>query len=151
MKQFTMYLAGTISGSSYDEVMASIDRRRIPLSNFFNVLHPMTGKNYLRNETTFKAVGYDNPVSTNRTIVGRDMWMVSQSDIIFADLTGSKIVSIGTVCEMAWAHQTGKLVILAIEKENIHQHAFVLEMADTIFETVDEAMQYLMKLSSGAR
>ena len=145
----SIYLAGPISGESYEGVMAHINKRRWILEPHYEVLHPMTGKSYLRTETKFKAVGYDNPVSTNRAIVGRDHWMVNQCDILYADLINTEIVSIGTVCEIAWAYEMRKLVILALEEVNIHQHAFVLEMADTIFPSVEEANLYLIKLAGG--
>jgi hypothetical protein len=36
-----------------------------------------------------------------------------------------------------------------MEDENIHQHSFVLEAADVIFPTLDEAKMYLEKLILG--
>lgn len=146
-----IYLAGPISGESYDQITEKImDKKRRLMMMGYNVIHPMTGKNYLRNEIKFKAVGYDEfPASTNKAIVGRDRWMVSKCDIILADFFQSKRVSIGTVFEIAWAQEMGKLVIGVIDKDNIHQHAFVLETCDVIFETLKDAYIYLESIESG--
>jgi nucleoside 2-deoxyribosyltransferase len=146
-----VYLARPITGCTYEEVVAYYVETIALLRGFgFEVLFPMCGKNYLRSETVFKSEGYVQPLSTNRAIVGRDRWMVKQSDIVLANLSGSRQVSIGTVCELAWAFDAGKHVLVVMELGNVHEHAFVLEFADAIFETVDEALAYLGKLAAGS-
>lgn len=143
-----IYLARPISGYSYDEVVNYYDSTVSYLKTLgYDVLYPMCGKGYLRNEIKFKAEGYGQPLSTNRAIVGRDRWMVHQADVVLANLTESQHVSIGTVCELAWAFDNKKHVIIVMEKENIHRHAFVIEFADVIFETSEEALAYLAELS----
>lgn len=146
-----IYLARPITGCTYEEVVAYYKDAVARLKFFgYEVLFPMCGKNYLRTETVLKAGGYTQPLSTNRAIVGRDRWMVQQSDIVLANLLGSKQVSIGTVSELAWAFDAKKHVIVVMEKDNIHRHAFVLEFADVIFETTEEAFAYLDKLAQGS-
>jgi nucleoside 2-deoxyribosyltransferase len=146
-----IYLARPISGCGYDEVVNYYQETVLKLQTWgYEVLFPMCGKEYLRNEVQFKAEGYGQPLSTNRAIVGRDRWMVRQSDIVFANLVGAKTVSIGTVCELAWAFDNKKHVILAMEQGNIHRHAFVLEFADVLFENAKDALAYLKKLAEGS-
>lgn len=147
-----IYLAGSISGLSYDEVVNSYKNKSDILeNNGYEILCPMTGKTYLRNEIQFKASDYENfPVSTNHAIFERDKWMVHQCDIILADLSLSgERVSIGTMMELAWASLLGKHTILILPKGNIHKHAFVLEAADIVFETEFEAFKYLADLAKG--
>ena len=36
--------------------------------------------------------------------------------------------------------------ILVMPKKNVHQHAFVIEAADIIFETIEEAVEYLQTI-----
>jgi hypothetical protein len=57
-------------------------------------------------------------------------------------------VSIGCVMELAWASLLGKYTIVIMEKENIHNHAFILEAADIIFENYYDAIEYLKKLAN---
>lgn len=148
MASLKIYLAGPISGQSYEDV---VDYYRIA-SMYFNdigytVFHPMTGKGHLRTELKFKAEGYGDPIASNHAILRRDKWMVRQADIILANLLPANgTVSIGTITEMAWANLLGKHVIVVMEDGNIHQHAFVKELADIIFSTYKEAEQYLGNL-----
>ena len=147
-----IYLAGPISGKSYDEVVDAYKKKSSLLKTYgYEILCPMTGKAYLRNELEFKASGYENfPVSTNHAIFGRDKWMVSNSDIILCDLSSSgDRVSIGSMMEIAWASMLGKHTIVVLPKENIHRHAFVLEAADIVFETIEDAYKYLKDFING--
>lgn len=145
-----IYCSHPISGMSYQEVSKYYWNINRLLNPYYTVLSPMTGKEALRTEIEFRAEGYDNPVSTNRAIVGRDKWMVQQADVILVNLNNAtERVSIGSVCEMAWAYHLGKHIILILDKEeeNIHLHAFILEMADIIFQTSNEAIEYLINLT----
>lgn len=144
-----IYLAGSIQGKGYDEVMNNIRFVKNPLISYgYEVLHPMLGKSYLRNEVQFKAEGYVYPVSTNHAIFNRDKWMVSYADIILANLLNADRVSIGTMMELAWASLLNKHILVVMEKDNIHRHAFVLEASGTIFEDMQSAIKYLGELIS---
>jgi len=145
-----IYTAGPISGSRYEEVSRYFSLAKTSLESVgYTVFTPMLGKEALRTELEFKAKGYENfPISTNHAIFNRDRWMVDSSDIIYANLSRSgERVSIGTCMELAWASDKGKHVIVVMQKDNIHNHAFVLEAADIIFETHGEALEYLFKLA----
>lgn len=146
-----IYLAGPISGKGYDEVVNYFLTTKKTLEDVgYSVLHPMSGKANLRNEIEFKAEGYSNPTSTNRAIRGRDHWMVEACNIIYINfLQSGNRVSIGSVCEIAWASEMGKHIVVSMQSDNIHRHAFLLDMADIIFETYEEAIAYLTKLRSG--
>lgn len=147
-----IYLARPITGLGYDEVVGYYDRLKNELEGYgYDVFQPMTAKGYLRNEREFKSTGYDGvhqPVSTNHAIFERDMWMIRTADMIYCNLMGAKSVSIGCVSEMAAGAVLGKHVIVAMEPENIHRHAFILEAADAVFAAHEDAMQYLLKLSN---
>jgi len=145
-----VYCVHPISGLSYDAVVEYYERTVELLEDIgYIVLQPMTGKMYLQNETEFKTEGYDNPVSTNRAIKGRDKWMVKISDIVYANFVNAKDVSIGSCMEIAWAEMLGKHTVVVMGKKNPHRHAFILECADIIFETEAEALDYLTKLARG--
>ena len=145
-----VYCARPISGCSFDEVVNYYQDTVDCLKGMgYDVLYPMCGKSYLRNEVEFKAHGYDHPLSTNHAIVERDHWMTQSCDILLVYLIGAKTVSIGTVAEMSWAHHMGKHTVVMMEPGNIHQHAFVLDMADVIFPTYQEGLDYLEKLAHG--
>jgi len=144
-----VYLAGSISGESYEDVVIRINRKRIALEEMgYEVLNPMTSKKAIRTEIKLKSNGYGNPESTNHAIFGRDRWMVEQADILLVDLRGTpERVSIGSCFEMAWGFMLNKHIVLVMEDDSIHKHAFVLEGADIVFETMAEAYIYLDNLA----
>ena len=144
-----IYLAGPISGKGYDETVALFKSKADPLRSYgYEVLHPMLGKGELRNETEFRAHGYDNPVSTNHAVFERDKWMIQTADIVLADLSTATRVSIGTMYELAWASLLGKHTVVVLpEGEGPHRHCFVLESADLVYPTVCAALEYLRQLA----
>lgn len=149
MSKPAVYLAGPISGKDYASVMCYIEKTAARLEEMgYEILHPMLGKSYLRTELEFRAHGYENPVSTNHAIFERDRWMVARCDIVLAQLQDAfDRVSIGTVMELAWASMLGKHTIVIIgAPANIHRHAFILEAADIVFDTLQEAFDYLRDL-----
>lgn len=145
----TIYLAGPITGLSYEEVVSRIERLQKELKKAgYDVIHPMIGKKCLQNETKFKPSGYTHPITSDHSIVRRDHWMVINSDILFLDFTqGKSNVSIGSICELAWAYHNNVYTVVVLPKDNVHNHAFVKEMSDVIFTNIDEAIEYLIKLS----
>jgi len=146
-----VYTAGPISGLGYDEVVNRYKIRAKILQNMgYEILCPMTGKDYLRNELEFRASGYAHPASTNHAIIERDRWMVGKSDIIHVDLTNApEKASIGSCMELAWAYELRKHTLIIMQEENTHRHAFVLEAADIVFTTVEESYDYLEKFIKG--
>lgn len=141
-----LYLAGSISGLSGEEVIRKIEEKKAALT-MYEILSPMTGKEELRTEIKFKADFNYSPVSCNHAVFERDKWMVSQCDIVFADLVGAQHVSIGTTMELAWAALLGKHTIVAMDKDNIHRHAFILEAADIVLEDLQSAIDYLRRIA----
>jgi len=146
-----LYLAHPISGESGDDVFAYYERwvNNLKGTTDFEVLHPMTAKGYLRPEIKYKKSGYGQPISTNKAITRRDAWMVSQADIVLIDLTGARRVSMGCICELAWAWLLRKHTIIVMEEDNIHQHGMVIHQADIIFAKMESAWSYLELLSKG--
>lgn len=143
----TIYLALPISGRSYDDVVRDITTTKRKLIAYYRVIHPMTGKEAMRNEIQFKAQGYTTPVSSNHAIYERDRWMVGTADIVLFNFLSAGHVSIGSMFELAWAAELGKLTIVVMQPTNIHQHAFVLEAADVVFDNMDDAVAMLSKLA----
>ena len=96
-----------------------------------------------------KAKESGSPVVGGHAITRRDHWMVNKSDIVFADLTGADEKSIGCVSEVSTGYSKGKHTIGVMPKGNVHEHAFMYEQFDIIFQTYPEAIDYLGKLIKG--
>jgi hypothetical protein len=140
-----VYTVGAISGLSYEECVKQFDVRIARLKEMgYDVFYPMLGKSFLRNETSLRAEGYpDCPLSCNHAIVRVDFWRVDMADILFVDFTNATDrVSIGSVAEMSRGYDRGKLIVTVMQKENVHRHAFVMEMSSVVFETLEEAYEY---------
>lgn len=104
MTKKIVYIAHKISGETPEAAFLWFDSTKKALEDFgeFRVLSPMFGKDELRTESTLRAEAYHIPVATNHAIFERDRWMVTQADIIFMDLTGTTVPSIGCMMEEAW-------------------------------------------------
>ena len=138
-----LYLAHPISGLSGKEIFEYYDAITESLGEYFTVLSPMIGKDYLREISEAKPNGYKNPISNDHAIFQRDTWMVSQSDIVLCDFSVCARTSIGCCMELAIASWTNKHTIVVMENENVHYHGFILDAADIVFPTISDAISYL--------
>ena len=140
MTEFLLYLAGGISGLSYQE---SVDWRQQVISKLpahIIGISPMRGKNYLSGEGKIKGSYELHPLSSQRGIMTRDHFDVRRSHAILANLLGASKVSIGTVMEIAWGHSLQKPVILAMEDENVHNHPMIREASGFVVPSLDDAI-----------
>ena len=144
-----IYCVHPISGLSADDVFDYYDKTKDTMTKLgYDVFVPMFGKGFLRTEIEFKAYDYRTPLTTNHAIFNRDKWMVKQSDILYANFMGAKSVSIGSMMELAWGSDSDKQVVIVMEEDNVHMHAFVLEAATIVFHSEEEAIEYLRQLVS---
>lgn len=149
-----VYVGGSITGKTFEECCDYFKglAARVRACGY-DAYHPMIGKAPLKdsidNSDVLPGHGFDVPISRNSEIVMRDRWMVKNADIILMDFTDATQVSIGSCFEMAWANLLQKQLIVVMQKGNLHDHCFVTESA-IVFQTLDEAMCYLARLSTGA-
>ena len=81
---------------------------------------------------------------SGRAFVMRDYHDVETSEATLCNLLGAKIVSIGSVCEVAWAMSQRKILVIVMEeKGNIHDHEFLKECG-LVFNDLDTAIDYLL-------
>ena len=145
---YTVYLGKPMSGHLYEWVKEYL----LPKSDALKkagcrVIHPLTGKPYFKADEVFKKSGYTQfPPSTDHAICNKDYWGVSISDIVLMDLSGVDKISIGCVSEMAWAYALRKIIVLVMEPGNIHEHAMINHEQSIRYHTIEEAMDYLLKL-----
>jgi nucleoside 2-deoxyribosyltransferase len=146
--ELTVYLARQITGLSFAEVEAAYEDLKSRVSALgFKVLQAMTGKKDLAGHQNLSACGIGRPLSTDHAIAQRDRWMVRQSDLVLMDLRGTTRISIGCCMELAWAFEMGKHNIVVLEPDNLHHHAFIHDCAHVIYETLEDALNYLGKLA----
>jgi len=151
-----IYVAGQITGLTLPEIQSYFNTTGDKLRAWnYRVFLPLTDAEALKNGFTsdevFKSSGYKgNPLTEDKAIFRRDIWMVRQADIVLCNLnTKNNHVSIGCTVEIAHAHAYGKHVVTVIDNtDNPHHHAFILQCSDVVFPTLDEALEYLKDYSS---
>jgi nucleoside 2-deoxyribosyltransferase len=148
MKEFLLYCAGPITGVSYGE---STDWREYVASKLpphIKAVSPMRGKKYLANENNIKDSYEEYPLSSQKGITCRDRMDVMRCDMILVNFLGANKVSIGSVMEIGWADAWRKPIIVVMEKDNVHSHAMIREVAGYIVSNLDEAIKIVIAVLS---
>lgn len=148
-----VYLAGPISHTTWKGATDWRMAVREELAKYgIEGIDPMRGKADLREllgrkhfDTVYGQAAqayenYDNPMASAKAILNRDRWDVYNADVILVNFLGAKKVSIGTVMEIAWANALGKLVIVAMEDDNVHAHGMLIHCMGIICDTLEEAV-----------
>lgn len=141
MRQYLVYLAGPITGCTFEGCVNwrewFIDR----LPKEIIGLSPMRGKTYLEHEQDIKNDYASMALSSSRGIITRDYNDCKRADLLVVNMLGATRVSIGTVMEIAWAKAFSVPVILVMEREgNIHEHSMLTESVGYRVETLEEAL-----------
>lgn len=152
--EFSIYLAGPITGLSFTEATdwRFYVKQRLP--SYIKSLSPMRAKSYLDvlgqcgSDGKIKQTYEDYALSSEKGINSRDFNDVKRCDLILVNMLGAKTVSIGTVMEIAWARAFGKLVVLAMEPGNIHDHTMLKYACGFITPTLDEAINLVVGILS---
>ena len=141
-----VYLAGPITGTSYDE---SVDWRKFAksvLSSYGLIAYsPMRGKAYLSKEDELADAYNDHTMSSITAINIRDKNDVITAGALLVNFLNSKKVSIGTVMEVAWAQILQIPVVLVMEKSDIHYHG-MLTYNCIIVSTLEEGIKCIQQL-----
>lgn len=144
-----VYLAGGITGMTFD---GCNDWREYAIRWLYERgiagYSPLRAKEYLKAVNEQSGISamqkqYDGFVlSTPKGINSRDHYDCMTSDLILVNLMGAKLVSIGTVMEIAWGFAYRKPVVVAMEKEgNLHDHPMIRESANFFLPSLDDALQ----------
>lgn len=138
-----VYLAGPITGLTYDESTDWREKVHRDLQPDIETLSPMRAKSYLK---TLPAdlIGdeySDRILSTQKAITARDRWDTQRADLVIFNFLGAKVASIGTAIELGWADAARVPGILVIEKTgNIHDHSMVRETTGWRVDTLEDAV-----------
>lgn len=127
----TVYLAGPMTGHSYDDVITSRDSIwRLFDDSDIALLDPMRGIT----ESQYALNGINT-----RKIVARDLYDVRTCDAVLADFRMATKTSIGSCIELGYAHALGKPIVTLMGEDNPHWHAFINEISMHVTEDEAEA------------
>jgi nucleoside 2-deoxyribosyltransferase len=118
-----VYLAGPISGLTFDDAQdwrAEFANRIDPQIACYS---PLRGKDYLKMRGPLEGSYDEFPLSTDQGITARDRFDCMGSDLVIFNLLGATRISIGTMIELGWADAARNPSILIMEKTgNPHEH-----------------------------
>lgn len=157
---FLVYLAGPITGCSFDECVDWREDFCKSLMPEIIGLSPMRGKSYFEGTKNIddkewpedlnknsKNFLLKDVLSSDRGIITRDFNDCRRADAIFVNFLGAKRVSIGTVMEIAWAKAFNIPLVVAMEDEgNLHDHSMIKECIGYRVNNLDAAKVVLKAL-----
>jgi len=142
MRDFLVYLAGPISGLTYNDGQSW---REYVSGLFPEEIHGMSP---LRVKAQLARVGIitdsyeDHPLTAQAGITQRDRNDCMRADAVLFNMLGAKTVSIGTCIEFGWADAARRPIILAIEpKGNLHDYPIIRQIAGFRCESLETAAQ----------
>ena len=152
MSKPSIYLAGPITGLSYGKITEWRNDVAKAFAPDIECFSPLRGKDYLAQETSTKDQYNEYIMSSQRGILARDHYDATKRDLLFVNLLHAQRVSIGTVMEIAWAHEARVPIILcmaadvldqdgvSIGVKNPHDHSMIREACPLRVETVKEGI-----------
>jgi nucleoside 2-deoxyribosyltransferase len=147
MKRNKVYLAGPISGHSYNSVNEWRDMAKLHLLKFdIDGFSPMRNKIYLSEEKTIKDNYSNFTMSSINGINVRDYNDCKTSDAILVNFLDSKEkISIGTVMEIAWARAFQIPVVIVMEETNPHNHG-MLTFGNIVVNSLEEGLDAIVQI-----
>lgn len=145
-ERFLIYLAGPITGISYDGCTEWREYVKENIDDSIITLSPMRGKQFIKERSVGNTVGMsyeDSPLASTKGINTRDYNDVRRADAILVNFIGSERVSIGTVMEIAWARAFSIPVIACMEEDNIHSHSMLNYACGYIVDSLDKGITIL--------
>jgi nucleoside 2-deoxyribosyltransferase len=137
-----IYLAGGISGYTYDESQAWRDYVADQLKDTeIRCFSPLRGKAFLRKEGIINKSYEYHPLASAKGILHRDHHDCVTADLVFVNFLKATSNSVGTAMEVGWAFDHHILTIAVMENDaQFNTHPMVLECITYRVETLDEGI-----------
>lgn len=133
-----IYLAGPIFGKTYEEATGWRNYVTTKLAPHIICISPLEAESLLGNEHQVLKYSYESDVAnTIKSIVARDRYYIAKSDCLFCNFTNATSPSFGSVIEIAWADTLRIPVMVIMEKDNLHKHPFLLELASWVVDDLE--------------
>jgi hypothetical protein len=152
MTKPSIYLAGPITGLSYTAIVGWRNEVTAAFAPDIDCFSPLRGKEYLANETSTKDQYNEYIMSSQRGILVRDHYDATRRSLLFVNLLHALRVSVGTVMEIAWAHEARVPIVLCMDDEvldeagtktgqkNPHDHSMIREACPLRVNTLEEGI-----------
>lgn len=141
------YLAGPISGVSWE---SAVSWRKVVSEELarhgVEAIDPLRHSEVLAGETKLRSVYPEWLWIQQRAIVHRSLYHVRRSQVVLANVLGARERSVGTITEIAVAHEYRIPVVLVVDEGNPHDHPFLKEMATVVTEDLNDAVEAVWRL-----
>lgn len=135
-----VYLAGPISGLTYEGAQEWREEFRTKIHPSIECYSPLRGKEYLTMRGPLEGSYDEFPLSSDRGITERDRFDCTGSELVVCYLLGATRISIGTMIELGWADANRIPVVLVMEKQgNLHDHPMVRQTSSFRVDNVEDA------------
>lgn len=143
VREYSMriYLAGAISGCSYEEAVTWRHDVAHKLVGY-NCLNPMGDKDELAKEQAIRVTPLNGLHTADQAIVSRDKFSVKTSDLVLANLSYGENPLVGTSVEIGWADAFDIPIIAVFKKGTRFDHPFTRVLCYRV-DTLDEAVQVI--------
>lgn len=137
-----IYLAGGISGYTYDEAEEWRDQVRQALKDYpIDCYSPLRAKSFLRSEGIIDKSYEYNPLSSAKGILYRDHDDCVKADLLFVNFLKATSTSVGTAMELAWAFDNQIIVVAVMEKDaQFNTHPMMTECMTYRVETLEDGI-----------
>lgn len=143
----TTYLAGPMTGLTFRQANGWRVYACDYLAKYgITALSPMRGSTTLKDGDIIDAYYEVEGLGGENAVVSADRSDVMRSDVILFNFTISPRVSIGSIAEVSWADAWRKPVVAVLPKGNIHDHPFIRSLCQFKYQTLDEALQTVLRL-----
>lgn len=146
MKNRTVYLAGPITGLTYDTAQDWRVQVAARLKDVgIDAYSPLRAKHYLKplkeiqgHSGEYNKLGL---LSGIKAVTTRDRHDATTCGVLFVNFLGAKTVSIGTVLEIAWADAHRIPIVCVMEEEgNPHDHMMIKDLIGFRLTNLDDAV-----------
>jgi len=142
MGKYGVYLAGPITGCTYDECTDWRKDFADSMPESIDSYSPMRFKKHLDTGTPIEDNYPQHVMCSQRGIMARDYFDCTRANLVVVNLLGATRISIGTVMEMAWAFTHKIPTVVIMEKEgNVHEHSMLREAMSFRVESLEAAKE----------
>lgn len=134
----TVYLSGPMGGCTVEEMTAWRKKAEKAL-NTENVTCTLPTRSFTATHT---------PNETERWINRRDFFDCTRASVILVNLIGMKILSIGTIMEIAWAYQKQIPVVCVCDADGPQNHPMLKDSITQEARTLEEGIVFVKELLS---
>lgn len=146
MNKPKIYLAGPITGQSWEEATQWREHVAAQLVDIADCHSPLRHKEYLSGEGCIKDEYNETLFSSQRAIFGRDTFDVRTSELLFVNFLPAKSVSIGTVLEIGIAWELRKQIVIVMTPDTYHWHSMLRECTPWVVDNIDDGIKVVRAL-----